>query len=266
MRSPFLWLASLVLLACTGCLSTTQIILPMSVKRLPVGPGAFPHATLSKLLATHVDEQGRVDYRGLRQNRRELERYLVAIAETSPHRAPSMFPSREDALAYWLNGYNAYVLYAITARPGLRSVGDVKTDFFYLQRHPFGDEELSLYHVEKDVIRGEFADPRIHFALNCASAGCPKLPREAFVPARLEEQLARETRKFCADVQNVRRNGTAVEMSQIFEWYAEDFAKDGGPLEFCRKWGREDLPAGAAVTFIPYDWALNAQPGRALAP
>ncbi len=258
--------ATVALLLLTGCFSTTQVTLPTSVKRLPVGPGAFPHATLSQLLAEHVDERGRVDYRGLRDNRRELERYLVAIAETSPHKAPAIFPSREHSLAYWLNAYNAYVLYAITERPNLRSVHDSETDFFYWQRHVFGGEELSLYHLENDVIRAEFADPRIHFALNCASAGCPALPREAFVPARLEEQLARETRKFCADATNVRHRGTAIQMSQIFEWFAEDFAKDGGPIEFCRKWGR-DLPADAAVTsYIPYDWALNVQPGRELVP
>lgn len=228
--------------------------------------GRFPHEVLDQVLASVVDDRGRVDYLTLAANRRDLERYLAAVADVSPHSRPELFPTREDALAYWINAYNAYVLYAVTERPSMKAVDDDKTDFFYFTKYDLGDETMSLYELENEVVREEFADPRIHFALNCASLGCSELPAEAFTPARLEEQLHREAREFCADPKKVKVIDDDVEMSKIFEWYADDFEAAGGPLELCRAYGRDDLPAKeeAGVSFMPFDWTLNSQPNKSL--
>lgn len=252
--------AALVVAAMTtACFSTVQVP-AASGPSLSAQPGRFPHDVLDAVLAKHVDEQGRVDYATLAADRNDLVRYLQVVASVSPHSDPALFPTDADQLAYWINAYNAYVLFAVTERPTMKSVDDDKADFFYFTKYVFGGEAISLYDLENEVVRKEHAEPRIHFALNCASAGCPQLPAEAFVPDRLEAQLAREARAFCADPGKVRVDDEAVRVSQIFEWYAEDFA--AGPVAFCRRWGRDDLPAQAPVEYIPYDWTLNAQPGR----
>jgi hypothetical protein len=248
--------------ACNGCFSTTQLPNPTG-EPLPIAKGSFPHATFNDVLAKYVDGQGRVDYKGLKADRNDLERYIIALSKTSPHKEPELFPTEADKLAYWINGYNAYVLYAVTERPTMKSVNDDVKNFFYFTEYVYGGENISLYKVENDVVRKEFKEPRIHFALNCASGGCPELPAEAFMPDKLEEQLAREATEFCANEKKVRINNGSVEVSQIFEWYGDDFKEAGGPVAFCKKWGRTDLPDGE-VKFIPYDWSLNAQPGRAL--
>lgn len=255
----------LVALGFYGQLSTVRVLPPDAPPLvIPTSddPRPFPHDALDAVLRRFVDAQGRVDYGGLTNDRTELERYMVALGATSPHKAPAAFASDADRLAYWINAYNAIVLYAVTERPALTSVHDEKYDFFGLTRYLVGGEAISLYTLENEIVRRQFEDPRIHVALNCASVGCPRLPREAFVPDRLEAQLAREARAFCADPDKVRLRNDTVKMSQIFQWYAADFEVVGGPVAFCRKWGREDLPVDAHVEFLPYDWSLNAQPGQ----
>ena len=273
-RKWFLWLGVIVVfIALIGTFAVrsqfkTVIVSPPDGPPLAVptndAPGPFPHGAFDAVLSRFVDGEGRVDYRGLASNRAELERYMVALAQTSPSSAPEAFATREAQLAYWINAYNASVLYAVTERPGLTSVHSVRFTFFGFTRYVYGGESMSLHALENELIRPTFEEPRIHFALNCASAGCPKLPSEAFVPERLEAQLARETRAFCADPDKVRVSDGDVQMSQIFQWYAEDFVDAGGAIDFCRRWGRDDLPAGGKLRYIPYDWSLNAAPGRRL--
>ena len=251
--------------ALAGCFSTVAVNAPVGEK-LAVTPGRFPHDVFDKVVKKVVNDRGRVDYKTLAQDRADLVLFLAAVADVSPHTHPELFPTEADKLTYWINAYNAYVLYAVIERPTMKSVNDDATNFFYFTKYKFGNEEISLYNLENEVVRKEFAEPRIHFALNCASGGCPELPPEAFTPDRLEDQLAREAREFCAHPEKVRVNGDKVEVSQIFEWYGDDFAASGGPIEFCKKWGRGDLPPAdqADLSFIPYDWTINAQTGRAL--
>lgn len=250
--------------ALLACLATTVTVPKPAGPALNIAAGAFPHSALSGVLERVVDAHGRIDYKTLAAERAELERYLTAVAQVSPKDRPDLFPSREHALAYWLNAYNAYVLFAVTERPMLRSVHDENVSFFYGSRYRFGKETCNLHDLENEIIREEFNEPRVHMALNCASLGCPELPAEAFEPDRLEEQLAREAEYFCGDANKVRVANGGIEVSALFDWFAADFEADGGATGFCRKWGRLDIPEGAAVSYAPWDWALNAQPGKAL--
>ena len=112
-------------------------------------PIPFPHRALSEILAAAVDDQGRVDYIEVAARRADLERYLFALAQTSPHHAPKSFPSEADRLAYWINAYNAAVLYGVIQRPGLKSVYDRRYRFFGLTRYVFGGEALSFTHARE---------------------------------------------------------------------------------------------------------------------
>lgn len=251
-----------ILLGVFGNFETVRVEQPPGAP-LEVARDRFPHEAFDRVLKRVVNDRGQVDYKRLAEDRTDLERYLAALQQTSPQSNPELFTTDAHRLSYWLNAYNAFVLYGVTARPKLRAVGDVKSSFLYLTRYVLGGEPISLHDLENTIIRETFREPRIHFALNCASAACPELPAEAFTPDALEAQLARGTRAFCADPKKVRVEDNTVHMSEIFQWYLEDFEAAGGPVAFCRRWGRTDFPPKPGIAFIPYDWSLNAQPGRA---
>ncbi|MBX2814283.1 MAG: DUF547 domain-containing protein [Myxococcales bacterium] len=259
MRSVLRLGSTALMFSSIGCFSTARLPKIDAPLARPT-PTTFPHQVLDDALAGLVDSEGRVDYKSLRQDQGALLRYLNAVARFSPKSHPGLFPGETDVLTYWINSYNAYVIYAVVTNPKLQSVHDNKAKFFYFTKYVFGGKAHSLYAVENNIIREEFKEPRIHFALNCASVGCPKLPPEAFDPLRLETQLARETKTFCADPTKVQIRDGSVFVSQIFEWYAKDFSEEGGAIAFCRKWGRDDLPTDAQLRYLPYDWSLNAQP------
>ena len=251
-------------------------------------PGAFPHVALDAVLASRVDAHGRVDYAGLVREPEPLETYLAQVAATSPDSDPERFPDDAHRLAYWVNAYNAWVLKLVKDHYPVASVTDVPTPpglffvpgkvrFFLFQRVPVGGAPTSLYGLENGIVRRRFADPRVHFALNCASLGCPRLPAHAFHPETLDAELEAEARRFVADSRNVRIDDAArtIWLSALFDWYEDDFTHwvssvSGGSehslVEAVARWsepGRaETLRARVAshrVAFLPYDWALNDQ-------
>ena len=250
-------------------------------------PQTFSHEDFDRVLHRFVNEEGRVDYVALKQDSRDLDRYYLQLSVYSPDSTPALFPTESDRLAYWLNAYNAAVMKTVLTHYPISSVGDIKppmllfffpakSGFFLFQRVTFGGKTTSLYFLEHWVIRSRFADPRVHFALNCASVGCPRLPRYAFATEHLEEQLNRETRKFLAEERNLSINhqDRTVWLSSVFDWYKNDFLV----------WTQRQLPgrkvtlldyvalqveaekvaelgqaASYHIHFIPYDWQLNDQ-------
>ncbi len=241
-----------------------MLILLWTACAAPTPSGPFSHSLWTQTLSTYVDSAGKVDYKGLQQHRDGIDAYLAKIAASSPRIHPERFPTRDDQLAYYLNAYNAYVIEGVINRPGLKSVNQSRwmlLSFFYLTQVTVGNKWMSLHYLENDIIRDGFGDPRIHFALNCDSVGCPRLPQEAFVPERLEQQLEAGTLEFCRDPSKVYVDGTMLMVSQIFEWYQGDFESAGGVVAFVRRY-RPDLPADLSPGYIPYDWGLIAQEGR----
>ena len=252
-----------------------------------VGPAAsaFRHDDFDRFLARHVDTLGRIDYQRAREDRADLDRYLEALAGASPDRAPARFPGQAARLAYWLNAYNASVIDLVLDHYPIGSVRDVRppvllrflprgAGFFFLERVELGGRRISLYTLENRVIRKRFSDPRIHFALNCASASCPRLPAEAFRPAQLEDQLRREAARFLAEPRNVRIDLEArrISLSSIFDWYRGDFersAKDRSLRGYLAEALAPELAGTLArcddcgLDFVPYDWSLNDQPRMA---
>ncbi len=219
----------------------------------------FDFAAWDRLLARYVDDRGRVDYARLQANaadRDELERIYAQVARQKVE----ALPERAAKEAFLIDAYNVCVWKGVLDRwPKLRSVDDEKASFFYFTKYVVGGREVSLYALEGDWIRPMFRDPRVHVALNCASGGCPQLPREAFVPARLDEQLDREARKFVSEARNVDWDPMKkrVRLSKIFDWYSKDF--DGKPLNWINRYraANAQIPIDAKVDFVDYDWRLN---------
>ena len=213
----------------------------------------------------------------------ELNSYLAAVSQFSPDISPRRFGSRNETLAYWMYGYNAYVIKSVLDHWPIESVTDVKAPieavtglgFFYQQRFSFGGKYLSLLAVENDRIRKAYTDPRIHFVLNCASVSCPIARPELPVGDDLEVLLDRATSEFINKRANVSVDhaNTTIYLSTIFKWYEKDFADairlEGKPttdslVSYISTYALDDLANDLAVAssytikFRDYDWGLNS--------
>ncbi len=251
-----------------------------------VEPRILSHASFDRLLQRFVDHEGRVNYSALKQDSRDLDEYYHLIATFSPDSHPDLFPSESHKLAYWINAYNATAIKTVLTYYPISSVLDVKppavffflsekSGFFVFQRLTYGGKTTSLYYLGNGVIRERFQEPRIHFALNCAALGCPRLPGQAFSGEDLERQLDQETRKFLSEARNFRidHSGKTIYMSSIFKWYEDDFLNwyqknysesKASLVNYIALYLTSDKAAELkehgnqyALRFLPYDWGLN---------
>jgi hypothetical protein len=253
--------ALFALLVTTGCVAT-MVPPPFTGEPTPLRP---PVDAWARVLKTHVDPQGRVDFAGLSGNRADLDRYVSWIYDNGPANRPDMFRTREQLLAYHLNAYNALALYNVldSGIPETHA-GYAGLRFFRQRELVVGGQLLSLRAYQDDVIR-KLGEPRVHFALNCMSAGCPRLPREPFAADKLEQQLERATREFFAEVRNVRVVAAerTVYLSKILDFHREDFlAAAPSLLAYVNRYRAQPVPEDYEVEFTPFDWTINRQPLR----
>jgi hypothetical protein len=120
-----------------------------------------------------------------------------------------------------------------------------------------GSEKLDLNNIEHGKLRRDFDDPRIHFAVVCASKSCPKLLNEAYLPAKLDEQLNQAGRDFLNDKFRNNISADRAAFSSIFKWYKGDFTKEGSLIDFVNKYASTKVAPNAPITFLDYDWSLN---------
>jgi hypothetical protein len=242
----------------------------------------FDHAVWDGLLQRHVVAQGQstqVDYAGMARERARLKTYLDALAAVRSGEF-DRWPKAER-LAFLINAYNAWTVELVLTRyPDLRSIKDLGGVFSspWKKRFiPLLGQTRSLDDIEHGLIRAEgaYEELRIHFAVNCASVGCPALRNEAYVGDRIDAQLEDATRRFLADRSRNRFNPATqrLEVSKIFNWYRQDFERGWGGhtrlSQFFARYAdvladteaaRQLLRAGEArLTYLDYDWALNAR-------
>jgi Protein of unknown function, DUF547 len=232
----------------------------------------FDHSGWDALLKRHVNAIGEVDYAAFKANRAPLDAYIAALAADSPDSRKDRFPDRSAELAYWLNAYNALTIRGVVDAYPIRSVRDLGSSYGFFRRKDYrlGGRKLSLDDVEHGIVRKRYQDSRIHFALVCASVSCPRLEREAFAGARLEQQLDNLTRGAMAENRNVAIDvkTKTVTLTAILKWYAEDF---GGPaLDYVRRYSSparvallDQIGKRPRVRFFDYDWSINEPGSRA---
>ena len=224
---------------------------------------AFDHREWDGLLQKHVvviegGKASQVRYAGMAQDRAALKKYLASLSAL-PEAQLKSWPQAEQ-MAFLINAYNAFTVEKVLTRyPDIRSIWD----FGKLFGNPFRDEFFELFGrrysldaVEHETLRKNYREPRIHFAVSCASVGCPMLREEAYVAARLEAQLEEQAVRFLSDRTRKRYRDGRLEVSKIFDWFKEDFE----PREryFARYaallgYGGGEVP----LSFLDYDWALN---------
>ncbi|WP_029894683.1 DUF547 domain-containing protein [Desulfohalovibrio reitneri] len=239
----------LVLTCCLLCL-------PLSAE------GGVDNSLYADLLAEHVTADGLVDYQGLRADQAKLANYLDVLARTEPDVLP-----RLERKAFFINTYNAWTLKLILDHWPVDSIKDIGGWFgspWDIEFIPLDENQVSLDHIEHDILRPEFNDPRIHFAVNCASMGCPKLMDEPFSAGRLDEQLDRRTWATINDPDYVRLEGGTLYVSEIFDWFQEDWGGEDEVALFVKRFADKGLASriGAVgndleLKYIDYDWSLN---------
>jgi len=259
-----------------------RMMIAVLLMLLPVSAHAqaFDHAAWDALLKRNVVSvrggvASQVRYDGMARDRPALKTYLAGAGKVS--RATFDGWSKPDQLAFLINVYNAATVELIlTAYPNIKSIKDLGTLFQGPWAKPFVTllgKTASLDDIEHGLIRGSgrYNDPRIHFAVNCASIGCPALGRSAFRGATLDAQLDIAARGFLGDHTRNRVQGDGVAVSSIFKWYRGDFEKGWRgaktlPAFFSLYADSLGLSAGAAaraktgqlsVSFLDYDWQLN---------
>jgi len=214
------------------------------------------------VLQDFVNDQGQVDFKGLQAQPGDLNAYVAWVARYSPTSHPQLFDSRNKALAYYLNSYNALAMYNVLADGLPESLsGLTKVNFFYFRELKVGGRWISLYDYENKVIR-PLGDERVHFALNCMAAGCPHLPRRPFVADQIEAVLDHEAHMFFANRKNleVDHQAKTVRISEILDFYTEDFlARAPSLIAYVNRYLDTPIPEDYRVEFIPYDWRVNRQ-------
>ncbi|CDF78109.1 conserved hypothetical protein (DUF547) [Formosa agariphila KMM 3901] len=212
---------------------------------------AVDHAQWSDLLSKHVTDEGNVDYKGFKSDEEALQAYLKILKENPP----SEFWSEKEVLAYWINVYNAFTVRLILDNPSVKSIKDIKEPWdkkFIL----IGKKWYSLGDIEHNILR-KMNEPRIHFAINCASYSCPILLNTAYTAERLDAQLEVASYRFVTDASKNAITKEAIQISKIFEWFAEDFEEQGGVISFLNTYSTVEIDADAEVTYKDYNWSLN---------
>lgn len=226
-----------------------------------------------QLLRRYVDEGGRVNYQAWKaESVPRLQQWLQDLGQVDMN----AYPDKQQRLAFWINLYNALTiaqvleLYPIDSiRPQVWGIPNWLGFFWFFSRPVFslGGQRYSLNNIEHQILREQFNDPRIHFALVCGAVGCPLLRNGAYWPEIVETQLEDDAWRFINNLDKVRYDAETGKLfcSRIFQWYKQDFCLDvGSTAEYITAYLRMDVPVGEirAIAYLPYDWSLNKQSGQ----
>ncbi|MDQ8209366.1 DUF547 domain-containing protein [Coraliomargarita sp. SDUM461003] len=222
------------------------------------GHGQVDDSIYAVLLQKYVQPSG-VDYPAWAENTSDVQALDLVLADWAQVDVAQLSPAQQKA--FYINLYNAGMLQAVLERypiKSVKSIGLIPFSIFkkdYIQQ---GERSLSLDDIEKGILLQKFPDPRIHFAVNCASVSCPPLRAEPYRGAQLEAQLEEQTRLFAASDQAARVDASKqrTAYSELFKWYASDFGVSQ-PALFLNRYRSQPLPTEYDVIWIDYDWSLN---------
>ncbi len=238
----------------------------------PARAATISHETFSTLLGRYVVDDRWVDYAAWKADESDharLESYIEGLGAIDPAAL-----DEKDRLAYWINAYNAVTVDLILDHYPVASIKDLGGVFSSPWKLPLfqrGDQELSLDAIENEILRPQFAEPRIHFAINCASVGCPPLAAEAYEGERIDEQLDAAVARVVHDPYWVDLSGCQAAygsgklvVSKLFDWFSGDFGGEAGVRNFLAR----SLPeqrfvlqnTQCSLEYRDYDWSLNAPP------
>ena len=213
-----------------------------------------------KVLNSYLKD-GLVDYLGLKSDPKNLNKYLDQMSSTSKQTFDEW--NKNEQLAFLINLYNAQTLDLVANNYPVKSIKDIASDSGGPWEQPivtlFGDK-ITLNALEHEVIRKNYLDPRVHFALVCAALGCPVLLNTPYQAATLENQLDQQTKAFLLDPDknSIDSERKILRLSPVFDWYKKDFiAKSGSVIEFVNPYFNDQANSDFEIQYTNYDWSLN---------
>lgn len=244
--SVLLLLCSFVAMRCSG-------------PRIQSDSKPIDHALWTSLLQEYVSDDGHVDYKGFVADSLALNKYLDTLSKNHPNKK---YWSTDEQLAYWINAYNAFTVRLIIRNYPVESIKDLGGSIYRINTAwdikfiEIEGETYDLNNIEHDILRGKFEEPRIHFAVNCASKSCPPLMNIAFEADQLDMQLDSVAQSFIRGSRNDIAPEKA-ELSRIFKWFNGDFTENMTLIEFINQYSEVQLEPDADITYKEYDWSLN---------
>ncbi len=225
---------------------------------IPSESGELDHSAWDKLLNQHVNSDGFVDYQAFLENHEGLKSYLAYLGKNSP---ADDTPINEQ-FAYYINLYNAATIHIMLENDipaSIKDIGSVVNPVWIQDFIEIGDSNYSLADIEKGVLQ-EMGDPRIHFAINCASYSCPKLMDTAYTAENVDEMMNQAATKFVNSDKNDLSDPDNPKLSSIFKWYRSDFTDSGMSLiEYVNQYADKKISPDAEVDYLDYDWSINKQ-------
>jgi len=226
-----------------------------------IGQSNQPEEIYNELLSKYVSSNGNVNYKGFIRDKERFQIYLDYLSSNKP----KVNESKNVKLAYWINTYNAFTIKLIIDNYPLESITDLHP-FLYIpglntiwheEFFQIGGEDYDLDRIEHDILRKEFDEPRIHFAINCASKSCPVLRNEIYRAKTIDGQLHDQTCRFLTDSIKNKISKSKLELSKIFDWFQGDFEVNGELILFIDPYLDYEISSDAEITFLPYNWSLN---------
>jgi hypothetical protein len=209
------------------------------------------HDLWDRLLKTYVSDNGKVNYQAINKDKTSLDEYINLLSKNTPNN----HWSKNETLAYWINAYNALTVDLIIRNYPVKSIKDIK-DPWKQRLWKLGDQWYNLDDIEHQILR-KLDEPRIHFAIVCASFSCPKLQNYAFTASNLEAQLTESTKTFLADTNRNIITENELQLSRIFQWFAKDFKQSGSVIDFINAYTDINIHPKAKTGYLEYNWDLN---------
>ncbi len=212
---------------------------------------SIDHNIWDRLLNSFVDDNGNVNYIGFKKESGTLNQYLEQLGSNTVNEDWS----REKKLTYYINLYNAATVKLILDNYPLASITDIPKpwDKKWIK---YGGELISLGEIEHKILR-KMNEPRIHFAINCASFSCPKLLNAAYTEDKLDKQLDMAAKAFINDPSHNVISENKVQLSRIFKWYKKDFEKNGSLILYLNQYLKSSISPDTKIEYIKYNWNLN---------
>jgi hypothetical protein len=209
-------------------------------------------------LQKYVDPYGVVNYKAFKTDEKLLDEYLEKLKTNGP----KPYWKVEEQKAFWINAYNAFTVKLVLMHYPIKSIKDINEDGKDAWHIPFiqiGDKLYTLDYIENTMLRGQFNDSRIHFAINCSAKSCPPLRNKAYSSKNIEIELRLAARRFINDKRFNTLHENHLQVSQIFDWYKEDFINEEGSIQIYinKQTPHIEVSKNASLNFMQYNWALN---------
>ena len=211
-------------------------------------------ATIEGIKLAALDYRGVKDDPAFKEMVKRLEKFSLLTLKRG-----------NDSLAFWINAYNFLAIKIVVDNYPVESIEDIGSLFTSVWNKDagfIGEKEYTLDEIEHDILRKQFKEPRIHFAIVCASLSCPDLVREIYLPGKIDEQLGNNTSSFLRnDTKGLRVKGQQAAISKIFDWFEDDFQQSGGVWKFIQRYYPDlGVEKEYSIDYLPYDWRLNETP------